>query len=203
VATALGIDVAESRKGLDLVAVDSGRRIVACQRRSTIADVASAVAELEPHVICIDAPPAWALDGRSRAAERQLRPLGITTFATPTDPGDHPFYGWMRVGFAIFEAVAATYPRYRGGRVAGTAAEVFPHATAVLLAGRRRSPDESKSSFRRTVLADRGVDDSLLGSLDAVDAALAALTGIIALEDEVSSVGDPDEGVILLPCRVD
>jgi predicted nuclease with RNAse H fold len=203
VAIALGIDVAESRKGLDLVALDSGHRIVACRRRSTIADVSGAVTELEPDVICIDAPPSWAAGGRSRAAERQLRPLGIAAFATPTDPGDHPFYGWMRVGFAIFDAVATTHPRYRTGPVAGTAAEVFPHATAVLLAGRRRRPDESKSSFRRMVLVGRGVDDSHLRSLDAVDAALAALTGMIALDGEVSSVGDPDEGVILLPCRID
>ena len=35
--------------------------------------------------------------------------------------------------------------------------------------------------------------------MDALDAALAALTGILALEGSFSTVGDPDEGVILLP----
>jgi len=35
--------------------------------------------------------------------------------------------------------------------------------------------------------------------VDALDAALAALTGILALERNFTTVGDPDEGVILLP----
>jgi hypothetical protein len=53
--------------------------------------------------------------------------------------------------------------------------------------------------FRRRVLENCGIDTSSLATVDAVDAALAALTGILALEGNVSTVGDPDEGVILLP----
>lgn len=200
---AVGVDVAEARKGLDVVALDRDRRVVASMGRATAADVAAMVAELDAEVVGIDSPPGWAAPGqRSRLAERQLRPLGISAYATPTDPGDHPFYRWMRAGFAVYRAVAATHPLYRGGPVAGHAAEVFPEATAALLAGRRRSTaSESKLRFRRAVLDAEGVDTSasVLPTADRVDAALAALTGRIALDGPTATLGDPDEGLLLLP----
>jgi predicted nuclease with RNAse H fold len=195
----IGIDVAEERKGLDVVALGTDRRVERVLSRATVADVVAMTHELSPGVVCIDSPPAWAADGKSRAGERELRRLGITAFSTPTDPGDHAFYRWMRVGFSIFDAIAGDYPRFRGDAVSGTAAEVFPEATAVLLAGRLRSVDESKIRFRRDVLDRHGVDTSGLRRVDAVDAALAALTGVLALAGESSFVGDPAEGVILLP----
>lgn len=197
----VGIDVAEERKGLDLVALDGDRRVVAWLDRATVADVTAVVAELRPDVVSIDSPPAWASAGRSRAAERELRRIGITAYATPTDPGPHPFYRWMRVGFSIFTAIADEYPQFRTGSVRCTALEVFPEASAVLLEGRLRSKDESKVRFRRRVLARRGVDTAGLGTGDAVDAALAALTGLLALDGAFSTLGDPDEGVIVVPVR--
>lgn len=196
---AIGIDVAEERKGLDVVALDGRRRVLQHTRRATVDDVTLIVAELQPDVVCIDSPPAGARQGRSRSAERRLRTIGITAYSTPTDPGDHPFYRWMRVGFSIFDAVAGSHPRYRGGHVRGHAAEVFPEASAVLLAGRLRPSSEPKPRFRRNVLESRGVETSSLRSADAVDAGLAALTGVLALEGECSVVGDADDGVILLP----
>ena len=198
---AIGVDVAEVRKGLDVVALDGDRRIVEVVRKATAADVRRLTDELDPAVVCIDSPPAWATAGKSRTGERALRPLGISAYATPTDPGDHPFYRWMRAGFAVFDAVADRYPRYRGGDVRGTAAEVFPEATAVLLEGHLRPKDRPKAVFRRQVLEAHGVDHTGLRSVDAVDAALAALTGVLALAGEHSWVGDPAEGVILLPVR--
>jgi predicted nuclease with RNAse H fold len=194
----VGVDVAEERKGLDVVAVDGERRVTATLRRATVAQATMQIAELRPDVVCIDSPPAWAISGRSRLAERQLRQLGITAFATPTDPGAHAFYRWMRVGFSLFDAIADSYPRFRGGDVRGTAAEVFPEASAVLLRGRLRGAHEPKGAFRRRALEDNGIDTVDLTTLDAVDAALAALTGTLALEGEFSTVGDPDEGVVLL-----
>ncbi len=197
----MGVDVAEERKGLDLVALDGSRRVVEQLDHATVADVRAAVSRLRPDVVCIDSPPGWATAGRSRAAERGLRVHGITAYATPTDPGDHPFYRWMRVGISVFAAIADDYPYYRSGPVRGTALEVFPEATAVLLEGRLRSRDEPKPRFRRRVLAGRGVDTSSLRSADAVDAGLAALTGLLALDGEYSAIGDPDEGVVVVPVR--
>jgi len=74
---AVGIDVAEERKGLDLVAIDGDRRVVTRFSRATIAQAAATVAKIRPDVVCIDSPPAWASSGRSRAAEREFRQLGI------------------------------------------------------------------------------------------------------------------------------
>jgi hypothetical protein len=105
----------------------------------------------------------------------------------------------MRVGFSIYAAISDVYPRYRSGPVQGTAVEVFPEATAVLLAGRLRGRDETKRDFRRAVLAAHGVDSGSLMTLDAVDAALAALTGLLALEGSFSSLGEASEGVIVVP----
>lgn len=199
---AVGIDVAEARKGLDLVALDGRRNIVDSAGRLSVEQVAALVLDrLRPDIVCIDSPPAWSTAGRSRPAERELMKLGISVFMTPSDPGDHPFYRWMKAGFSVFDAIARSYPRYRGGEAGRTAAEVFPNATAVLLAGRKKRADETKVAFRREVLHQQGIDEGALPNLDRVDAALAALTGTLALEGRCSTVGDADDGVILLPVR--
>ena len=199
---AVGVDVAEERKGLDLVALDSSHRVVTSQRRLTVGRVADLILrELHPDIVCVDSPSGWSLSGASRQAERDLARLRISAFATGTDPGDHRFYRWMRVGFSVFTALASQYPLFRGGDPSGQAAEVFPNASAVMLAGRARSKHESKLQFRRQVLLANHVDIKILGGIDQVDAALAALTGLVALEGQGHWVGDPDEGVILLPIQ--
>ena len=198
-AAAVGIDVAELRKGLDLVALDHDRRVLVSRGGLTLDEVALITLSLQPAVVCVDSPSGWSTSGSSRAAERELARIGIQSYRTGPDPGDHPFYRWTRVGFAVFERLASVYPLYRGGPVAGTAAEVFPHATACLLAGQPRRRNVPKDRFRRTVLRDAGVREDQLVSPDRVDAALAALTGLLALEGEHSAAGDPDEGIILLP----
>jgi hypothetical protein len=83
--------------------------------------------------------------------------------------------------------------------VRGTAIEVFPHATAVVLAGCLPPRGVRTHAWRREVLAARGVDARGLRSADQVDAALAALTGRFALERRFSAPGDPREGQIVLP----
>jgi predicted nuclease with RNAse H fold len=202
-ATAVGIDVAEERKGLDLVALDARRRLLASAGGLSVADVARLVlCELHPTIVCIDSPSGWSHSGKSRASERELRTLGITAFSTGPDPGDHPFYRWMRVGISVYAALSPSYPLFAGGTLSGTAVEVFPEATSVILAGRHRSGGETKRTFRRQVLRSSGVDEAALPTLDRVDAALAALTGMLALDGRFTTVGDPGEGVILLPAAL-
>jgi predicted nuclease with RNAse H fold len=197
---AVGIDVAEERKGLDLVALDQDRRVIASAGHLTVEDVRRLVLEeLRPHVVCIDSPSSWSISGKSRESERELRMLGITAFSTGSDPGPHPFYRWMRVGISIFEALSPSYQLFDGREPRGAAAEVFPEGTAVLLAGRLRDKSVSKRLFRSRVLIDNGVDASALPTADRIDAALAALTGILALAGTYTAVGDPVEGVIMLP----
>ncbi len=196
----LGVDVAV-RRGLDLVLLGDGHVILDTHRRVSPADLTRMVHDLEPDVVAIDAPPGWAISGRSRLTERELRWFGIQCFNTPSDGkmAEHPFYGWMKVGFEAFRAVAKTHPRYRGGSVKGTAIEVFPHATAVVLAGALPPEGVSKREWRRAVLLKHGVDVGGLRSMDEVDAALAALTGLLALERRFSAPGDPREGQIVVP----
>lgn len=197
---ALGIDVGV-RKGLDLVMLDRGRAIVDTHRRARPEDLPALVRDLQPDVVAIDSPPAWASSGRSRLTERELRWFGIQCFNTPSDTrmAEHPFFEWMTVGFAAFRAIEDRFPRYHGGKVDGTAIEVFPHASAVVLAGCLPPKGISPHAWRRRVLHDHGVDAESLRSADQVDAALAALTGLIALERRFSAPGDPREGQIVVP----
>jgi predicted nuclease with RNAse H fold len=198
---ALGIDVGV-RRGLDLVLLGDGREVLDTQRRVSVEHVRALAEASGADVVAIDAPPGWAISGRSRVTERELRWFGLQSFNTPSDRrmADHPFYEWMTVGFRVYEAIAGRFPRHRGsGSVRGTAIEVFPHATAAVLAGCLPAEGVGKREWRRAILRDRGVDVRALRSLDQVDAALAALTGLFALERRFSAPGDPREGQIVLP----
>jgi predicted nuclease with RNAse H fold len=195
-----GVDVAEARRGFDLVLLDRDRTVVGSAGRLPLEDCAQAILEAEPELVCIDSPPAWGRSGRSRLAERELARLGISAFCTPTDPGDHPFYAWMRAGFALFAAIGDAFPRYRSGPVAGHALEVFPAATAAIVAAHGRPRNVPKGTFRRQVLDAAGVTSPVrLPNIDRVDAALAALTGVYAMEGRGRALGAPDEGVIVVP----
>lgn len=197
---ALGIDVGV-RKGLDLVLMDGARAILDTHRRARPDDLAALVADLRPGVVAIDAPPAWARSGKSRLTERELHWFGIQCFNTPSDErmAEHPFFEWMTVGFRAFEAIEGSFPRFRDGSVQGKAIEVFPHASAVVLAGCLPPKGATAHAWRRAVLREHGVDEAALRSADQVDAALAALTGLFALERRFSAPGDPKEGRIVVP----
>ena len=200
-AVAVGVDVSAAR-GLDVVAIDGGRAIAAGPwRRQTAADLQAILRDLQPAVVAIDSPPAWGTSGACRPAERAVRALGMGIFATPSDPAvfEHPFYRWMVAGFAAFAAADASgFAYYRGvGPVAGRALEVYPHATAVRLGGDPTCG--SKRVWRGAVLDALGVDSSGLRSVDAIDAALAAVTGLLALEGRCEALGDESDGVIVIP----
>jgi predicted nuclease with RNAse H fold len=200
---ALGIDVGV-RKGLDLVLLDGSPEPAATYRRIRPEGVGQLIEEAGADVVAIDSPPGWAVEGRSRRTEREIRLFGIQSYGTPTeDRGtDHPFYEWMRVGFEVFRIAAlAGFPRYRGGPAGGTAIEVFPHASAVVLAGCLPPTGARKAAWRITVLEAAGLRCGSVRSADQVDAALAALTGLRALAGRSSALGDPAEGVIVLPAR--
>jgi predicted RNase H-like nuclease len=205
----VGVDVSE-RRGLDVVVVDD-RRTLAGPPRATVTppELEALLVDLAPVAVAIDSPPAWGRTGGSRQGERELAALGISCFRTPSDPERcrRPFYNWMRVGHAAFAAAArAGYPLYRGGPVAGAALEVFPHSTAVALAGASPPPGtarrpRAKAGWRRSVLEAAGVDTSTLRTLDHLDAALAALTALLAWQGCSFTLGDPDEGLMVLPGR--
>ena len=198
---ALGIDVGASRKGLDVVVLDDSRVPIETHRRVPVDRLGALIAEAAPDVVAIDCPPAWGFGTGTRRTERELRAFGIQSFGTPTeDRGQGPFYDWIREGIQAFGAAgAAGYRRYGSGPVRRTAIEVFPHASAVVLAGCLPPANGSKRAFREGVLRAQGVRVDGLRSPDQVDAALAALTGLLALNGRRTYLGDPREGVIVLP----
>lgn len=201
-ALALGIDVGV-RKGLDAVLLDADSPIpIKTQQRLAVEELPALLAEWRPDVVAIDSPPAFASRGEMRETERALRRLGIQSYATPWDPHkwEIEFYNWMRTGFRTFKAAeAAGYPRYKAGEVRGTAIEVFPHATAVVLAGTLGPTGRAKHAWRRSILQAQGVYAASLHSNDQVDAALAALSGLLALKGGFTAPGDPEEGLIIVP----
>lgn len=205
----MGVDVSV-RRGLDVVVLDGQRRLVETPRaRQTADELEALLLRLRPDAVAIDSPPAWGVRGTSRRAERELIALGLPCFRTPSDPAlrDHPFYGWMLAGHAAFAAAArAGYPCFTGGREGRERAlEVFPHGAAVALAGHRPPPGTvrqpaAKRRWRAAVLAREGVDVTALRTLDAVDAALAALVAVIVADGGAwFSLGEADEGCVVLP----
>jgi predicted nuclease with RNAse H fold len=211
---ALGIDVSEQR-GLDLVLLDDAdgdagappARLQALPRHHRHpAEIADSLAEWRPDVVAIDSPPAWGIRGASRSCERELKRLGIQAFYTPhADDSGRPFHRWMAVGIEAHRVCnQGGFARYQGGVVRGRTLEVFPHASAVTLAGclpKASRTRRDKLAFREPMLARHGIESRAWRSLDFVDAALAALTGLMALRGAFSAVGDPEEGVIVVPVQ--
>lgn len=195
---ALGVDVGLA-KGFDAVAIDGTRAITAGERSASVDELAALIDEVCPDVIAIDAPPAWAAGGRSREIERRLLALGIACFPTPAAEHELPLHGWMRAGFAAFAAAADRgYPLFTGaGGVEHRALEVFPHATAVILRGSLPARRTPKPAWRRPVLEAAGVDTVGLQTLDELDAALAALTGVLALEGSASWIAAGASALVL------
>ncbi len=205
----VGVDVSV-RRGLDVVVLAADRCLVGPPlARQTPDDLEALLRRVRPDVVAIDSPPAWGVRGTSRRAERELIALGLPCFPTPSDPTlrEHPFYAWMFAGHAAFAAAArAGYPCFTGGpEPKGRALEVFPHGAAVALAGRRPPPGTTrqpaaKRRWRTAVLAEAGVDVTPLRTLDAVDAALAALAAVIVAEGGPWFwLGEPEEGCVVLP----
>jgi predicted nuclease with RNAse H fold len=197
----LGIDVGVS-KGLDVVLLDERLVPLHVASKVRVTDVAHLIGDLRPDVVAIDSPPRWAASGRSRRTERELAALNISSFNTPSEAhgAGNRFFAWMEVGFEVFAAAeSAGFPPYSAGAPRGRSLEVFPHATAVVLAGCLAPNGTGKRAWRTAVLRAQGVRTDELGSPDRIDAALAALTGLYALEGKRFAPGDPGEGVIVVP----
>jgi predicted nuclease with RNAse H fold len=198
----VGVDVSEKR-GLDLVLLDESLR-PRVHGGASLEQLEALLRKWQPDAVAIDSPPAWGRKGGSRQAESALRRLGIQSYGTPSDPQKQKlrFFGWMKIGMAAFAVCEkAGYPRHREGPVRGTAFEVFPHATSVVLSGGLAPSGTSKKDWRTGVLRARGVELAQLTTIDLIDAALAALTGLLALGGEFTALGDPDEGTIVVPAR--
>lgn len=198
-----GVDVGGPRKGFHVVALQR-HRIVATFAAQDPAAVAAWIRSMAAQVVAIDAPARWSLTGRARPAERALNRLGYRCFATPTEAvaRAHPrgWYDWMLAGADLYAALAPTHPLYPTRGPSGAAAvETFPHAVAHALARRRPAAGTPKEAFRRRVLRTAGIEPRSLGSIDLVDAALAALAAQALARSAAVTVGDDAEGHIAIP----
>jgi predicted RNase H-like nuclease len=104
-------------------------------------------------------------------------------------------------GEGVYAALAATHPllevsSYQGGRVCF---ETFPHAVTCAMLGIDVASAKKKRVQRRQILEDAGIDATSLKSIDAVDAALCALTASYVLAGYAKTYGDSEEGHIFGP----
>ncbi len=158
---------------------------------------------------------------RMRVCDAMLFRRGLPLYPVPAaGQAAAAWEQWMLVGFELFEALAGLEvfrpPNLEGryeGRVGETApalgrlCETYPDAIFCALLGHRPSPKRTPWGLQQriAVLRDRGVVDEDGGlwhrTLDELDACAAAYTAYAMATGLGTWVGDPDEGVIVLPTQ--
>lgn len=199
----VGVDVGGKRKGFHAVAL-RGNCCIDKIATSSASSVVEWCQQKQAVAVGVDAPCQWSLTGRARTAERALMNKGIWCFATPTlemaksHPKDH--YGWMLAGAKLFSLLKTHYRQFDGLPVDSIQVcfETFPQAVACALAGDIVSA-KRKSSVRRKLLSNIGVDASTLPNIDFVDAALCAVSAQSLLAGNFNYYGDTLEGFIVVP----
>lgn len=202
--TVAGIDIGGARKGCHLVVLQGND--VLCNIRSCDPEhLARKCDELGAVAVGIDSPCRWGQPQFGRLAEKALARERIFCFATPTreraSANASGFYGWMFCGERIYQALAATHAllndvHYPGGKVSF---ETFPHAITCAMLGTDETSARRKRVQRRQVLRDAGIDSTPLKSIDAVDAALCALTARYVLLGHSKGYGNAEGGYIFVP----
>ncbi len=164
-----------------------------------------------------------------RLAEYQLRLMKITCPQTPANEKDAP--GWMRQGFALHRRLEGLgYKQYQPGEITPLCRlEVYPHASfslwlkkaplpkgtlegrlqrqLVLFAENLRIPDPMdffEEITRHRLLQGVLPQEKLYTSAE-LDALAAAFTAWLAANhpERLSLLGDPQEGQIAVPARVE
>jgi hypothetical protein len=212
------VDVSLGR-GLDVVVME-GSVVKEVLTRVGQGQLERLVRDLQPEAVAIDAPPKPGLgllrdpaEGARlrvpprpgthlsrRIAEYELSRRGIGSHQTHWDV--QHLFSWMTAGFDAFAATKrAGYPPYLGSPLAhGRSLEVFPYASYVVLRGCSSPSRKGRLGWRRAILDEVGVTGlSPEAAIDTLDAACAALTAERFLEGRGCWVGDPREGVIVLP----
>ena len=200
-----GIDVGGVAKGFHAVALAHSKyfdQMSSCDPDA----VAAWCRDRGARAVGIDAPIKWSTTGKARAAERELIASKISCFPTPREEvaRSHPtnYFGWMLNGARLYRAMEHHFRRFDGTNVSGRTVcfETFPQAIACSLAGRVISA-KNKGVARRALLKSAGVRTELLLSIDAVDAALCALSADYLLRNEYRTYGDRLEAFIVVPRR--
>jgi hypothetical protein len=155
---------------------------------------------------------------RSRVCDALLFRRRLPLYPVPaTGQALAAWEGWMEVGFDIFAALdgiglfrpeaggALEAPVGRGATRFGRLCETYPDAVFCSLLGHRPSAKRTPWGLQQRIAAlrMRGVVDDDGGlwhrTLDELDACAAAYSAYGLAEGVASWVGDPREGVIVLP----
>jgi predicted nuclease with RNAse H fold len=199
-----GIDIGGAKKGNHLVVL-KGQRILCSINHPDPNYLVQQCHERDVSVIGIDSPCGWGLPDFGRAAEKALAKERIFCFSTPVREraASHAtgFYDWMLNGERLYQALSATHPLlsksvYTSGPVCF---ETFPHAIACAMLGTDIASAKLKRHQRRQLLEKSGIDTQCLKSIDAIDAALCALTAQHLVDGKAKAYGDADCGYIFVP----
>jgi predicted nuclease with RNAse H fold len=198
-----GIDVGGMRKGFHAVALRDGKYLAHMASRDVDAIVQWCLKQ-QAAAIGVDAPCCWSRDGRARKAERELMAKRISCFSTPTRERaeQHPkdYFGWMRNGAQLYEALQSHYRLFDGASVRTPVCfETFPHAIACELSGGTVQKKDGKR--RRDLLETAGITTAQLTNADLRDAALCALSALALLQRKFVVYGHKDDGLIVVPNR--
>jgi predicted nuclease with RNAse H fold len=148
---------------------------------------------------------------RARVCDWQLMRRGLPLYPSPP-AGEKPvgWQAWMGEGYALFTALEelGRYVPPANGRSEGAAGpshgrvfETFPDAAFCALAGHRPPPKRTREgrAERLALLQRAGVRIPAGHSLHELDACAAALVARRFAAGEAGWVGDPREGVIVVP----
>lgn len=199
-----GIDIGGAKKGNHLVVLE-GQSILCSINHPDSGCLVQQCHERDVSVIGIDSPCGWGLPNFGRAAEKALAKERIFCFSTPVRERaiSHAagFYNWMLNGEKVYQALANTHrllnnPRYTTGKVCF---ETFPHAIACSMLGTDVASAKLKRKQRRQILENSGINTDSLKSIDAIDAALCALTAQYLVDGKTKAYGDVECGYIFVP----
>jgi predicted nuclease with RNAse H fold len=174
--------------GIDLAGLDANpsgfalleRRRFTTQNLYTDEELLDRCEASRPAVVAIDAPLSLPRRGGLREADLSLIKRGFRVFS--------PKFGSMRSLTKRGSALAKKI-RKMGIKVI----EVHPRTSGLLLFGTAERKKWMKKLKQLGFKFDGG------GSRHEVDAALAALTGLLYLKGKVEKVGRPEEGIIIIP----
>ncbi len=219
----VGIDVGGVRRGFHMVCMAGDGHIIDTDQTADVPATLETITrwggvQAIP-VVAIDSPCGWSASGGSREAERSLEIGGqrISCFCTPTEAraGDHQqealrrgandFYGWVRNGMALFDAIAPYWPSYRGTSSQSVAIETFPHAVASYLNGGLMRAGVRARRALVSGWAGPGKGTEKLRNADLVDAGLCAIAALAFvtqqhhLSKDRRPHGNEEEGFIVVP----
>jgi predicted nuclease with RNAse H fold len=138
-----------------------------------------------------------------RECDYQLIRRKLPLYQVPFRYADCP--GWMRAGFAVYDALLATgrWSVFDGTAVGSRLAEVYPFAVFAVLLGHippaKQTPEGRSARIAALEARLAGGPDLRDRSHHELDALAAAVTALALRNGEAKWVGNPREGLIVLP----